>query len=227
MKAHTLVAFGGTLPLGEEWSITARVLSPGLLVPIAEASLEEYLKGPNPGSTLGGIAAGMAGIFSGSGAAMGNQNRLTWAKANNIGSDGKYSQPTTHVWDYPTPIIGGGASSGPPAMCTVAWSWGSTAKRRGPASRGRVYPPNNGLNQVTNPQGIIASSAQTSQLAAAKAFLSMLATGSGTITAVPVLISTVSDAYSVIDEVRVGRVWDVQRRRKNQITEDYVTGVWP
>lgn len=226
MKPHTLVAFGGTLPNNEEWSITARVLQPGLSVPIAEESLDTYLRGPgNP--TPGGIATGFAGIFNGSSMGVHPSNRLTWAKANNIGADGKYTSDVTHVWDYPSPIIGGGANTALPPMCSVAWSWSTSLRTRGPASKGRLYPPNNGIAAAAGGDGIITPAMQATQLTAARAFLTMLAQGSGAITAQPVLISTVSDAWAPIDRVRIGRVVDVQRRRKNQITENYVTGNWP
>jgi hypothetical protein len=102
------------------------------------------------------------------------------------------------------------------------------------ASKGRIYPPVTSSTQVIT--NYLAGADITKFIAGAKALLSALRlTGLGSPSEQP-QISVVSPgtpkngnvgASHQITGVRIGNVWDVQRRRKNQTPESYSGAAWP
>jgi hypothetical protein len=110
---------------------------------------------------------------------------------------------------------------------SIVWSYGSNEISRGPSSRGRSYP----VNPTSSRTGAfsIGSTQQAAQLAAAKSFLSIfLRDSDGDAHLVePVMVSSLGGPARVIQNVRVGAVFDVQRRRRNRVAENYVAGAFP
>lgn len=86
---------------------------------------------------------------------------------------------------------------------------------RGAGGKGRMYLP---LNGKASTYGKLTSVDQTALAAGAKAFLEELYS----IGPVPAVISSAKLEYSAISRVRVGDVFDTQRRRREQVPEVYV-----
>ena len=151
--------------------------------------------------------------------------QLEGLKLNEIGPDGKYAHPVTHQVAYGAGVTGGDPPLWPTFVCVV-WSW-STAAARGPGSKGRVYPPNT-PGSATTGHTTIDSTEQGHQKDSAKALLSAISNpGGGNFPFAPRVVSKVGAAINVINGVRVGSVLDVQRRRKDQFVETYVSAAWP
>lgn len=150
---------------------------------------------------------------------------LAYIKMNRIGTDGKYPPGwVTAQHTYPSPAAGA-VSSPLPGFCSIVWSW-LTPVQRGPASKGRIYPPNTPSSYAGGDQ--ITGAEQSAQITAAKNMLNVLAaTYSSSLAFVPTVESSIGGAFHPINGVRVGNIIDVQRRRKNQIKETYVAATWP
>lgn len=212
---HWLLQFNGIFDqenLGELWSFGIRGV-PG----VGRAFGDED-------AVLGDIQAGLAAWFSGASSWMRNDAVLKNIKLNEIGPDGKYVDPTTHEHDYTTTVRGAGPRMWP-TFVTCAWSW-TTAKARGQAHTGRIYPP----CTPTGATGAATKLGTTDQNAfrdSAKALLSSISSVSGTFDIAPRVASKVGGQLEPITGVRIGNVIDVQRRRKNGFVETYVSSAWP
>lgn len=218
---HTLVAFGGRLTEvtanDEVWECTVRGMSAAggspLNAPIDESGLDQYLSE---------IAAPLSAWFSA--ATSHHGGTLEWVKANNIGADGKYTSPTTHVHDY-APVVAG-AATGSPTFLSIAISW-RTGRTRPPGAHGRIYPPNYpvGANVGTS---VVPASTVTQLVSAGQSLLTLLANrvNADHIWFAPEIVSKINAVHEPITAVFVGNVMDVQRRRKNATKETYSGGPW-
>lgn len=119
--------------------------------------------------------------------------------------------------------IGASSTSALPPQCSVVASWGTAVAGR--HGKGRIYLPAPVTSQVTTdggllssvPQGAIASS--TADLIAALNY-----SGVGADSYADAIVTGAPwTKYSKVASVRVGNVIDTQRRRRNQITETYVS----
>ena len=213
---HTLVTFGGILntaaAVHEIWQCGVRVRAAS--VGGALADHDAYL-------ATASVALGAWFSDATSSNSFPNTAQLTWMKANPIGQDGKYSDPTTHVHDYTSPISGGAVGSGgvPDVLC-IALSW-TTAKaiRKGSyASHGRIYPPNyvpSGTGTDMRLQGGLAG------LWATKGVELLTALNGVNHPCQPIIASPHSHEQEAITGCRVGDVYDTQRRRKSALKEVY------
>lgn len=213
---HTLVAFGGALneiASGDEiWECTIRGYSPGgSKLPLSD-----------PAGYMGQIHTALATWFGASTSGMYQGSTLKWLKVNNIGADGKYSDSTTNVYDYPSPTAGYVATQKAPAFCSVAMAW-TTSRTRPPGAWGRIYPPNPSYAVVGS---AIASADQALVVTAAKNLLGVLRNCSGSLGFIPVIASKVNATNTEITGVRVSDVYDVQRRRKNAALITYNASAW-
>jgi hypothetical protein len=235
--AHTLVAFGGPLTsqaVQDEWQcgVRLRLLQPD--------GISQGNGVTDPAAYMAAIEAPLLAWFgtvnsttSGSEFnAMRADAWLSWVKVNNITAGavgpgqpgGKYADPTTHVFDYPTPQAGRSVATAQPPFVTAAVSF-TTALSRGPGHRGRVFLPF-GLT-LTN-TGRLQSTQQIGCNRAAAALLTLLKAptdANGTI--VPIIASKINGSRAAINGVETGDVFDVQRRRKDDLIEAYVHQSWP
>lgn len=144
--------------------------------------------------------------------------KLQSIKLNLIGEDGRYvDQDDTVVHDFPTPIAGGGNFNTAAFMTTAVTL--DTEARRGYASKGRFYPPYIAMPTEDNGQVPVAS-AQSLADQAATMINSINGDPFGWV--VGVTSSVGGGAQRRVTGVRVGRVQDVQRRRKNRLLEAHV-----
>jgi hypothetical protein len=222
---HALVVIGGSLTDGtttavDQWQCTMRVSRGG------DTSVDHTI--PAPDQYIAAVKPGIATWWAhaqGTQQAISSTARLEWIKCNNIDAAGHYQAANTSYISNFSPQVSGSTGSACPTFVTVAISW-TTASQRGPASHGRVYLPFSLPNSGGSPT--ITAGAQNAFLAAGKAFLSLFRSTDATNGDVwPVVASRVNGKISVITGVRVGNVMDTQVRRKHQVPETYVAGVWP
>jgi hypothetical protein len=216
---HALVHFGGSLPGPETWSCGIRT----------SGSSTGFL--PDPDSYLNDIFAGLSSWFSNVANMVTANATLQYVKANNINATGHYNDPVTHVHSY-TGTINGGASSQVVPFVAMCYSW-TTAAARGIAHTGRIYMP----VTTTGVQGtsVAAPADVTKYVNAAHALLLIISNGSGATAnlTVPSVVSPGAPSNGnlgvirQINGVRVGNVFDVQRRRKAQIPEVYTALAYP
>lgn len=213
---HARVVFGGALNdlglLGSDiWQCTVNVVP----LDMVEGWCDPY---------LAAIQAPLKTWFTAVASEMSTNADLRFIKANLIGADGHYSNPTvTHRFDYTSIGVGAKAPT-MPGYLSLAMSW-STALTRGPGSKGRIYPPN-APTAAGSGQSVANSTSTNNAMNAAKALLTVLASTTTT-QATPVIASGVNAAVTPITGVRCGNLIDVQRRRRNSINETYVAAAWP
>lgn len=141
---------------------------------------------------------------------------LKWAPQD---VNGRYPDGEDAVeWFRPTPLSGG-ASGGYPQIALVLSL--RTARARGYASNGRMYFPS-AATPTAGDGRITLANAEAVAAAGATLIASIALVGLGE----PVVMSTVGAGRTEpITGVRVGRVMDTQRRRRNQIPEEYTATV--
>lgn len=219
-QPHTLVTIGGTLAEqaadDEVWQCGIRGFADGG-GPIDASKLADLalavLRGPT------GSGGGMEGIWGNADSGITTDAKLAWCKAANIGPDGKYTAEPGIA--QMTPVAGTKTSS-MPSFCSVAISW-STGKTLGKAVRGRIYLPNYGMTRSTGStiSSTTAGLFATWAVGVLQAFDTSLATDPATVFH-PFVVSE-SGVSNVITGLRVGNVIDTQRRRKDAVSEVYVS----
>lgn len=141
---------------------------------------------------------------------------LTTLKLNLIGTDGRYVNPETVLYDYPVPVQGA-VGGGPPPQIAMAVSLG-TAAQRGRASRGRFYAPLPAAQVSVG--AIISDTSQGLWGAAAATLLDEINAA-----LVPWTVGVVSDlgagAQRPVTHVRIGRALDTIRSRRSSLDETY------
>lgn len=178
---------------------------------------------PLPMTWLNEIQAGVKTWFQSANAMISTKSQLTYLKANTIGPNGKYLDPTTaNTYTYSVPGVGSVAPT-TPSICSCCLSW-TTPRLRGPGSHGRIFPPNNATSGAATL--IINSTVQGNLITSSKALLTVLQNLSGTQTGMPCIASNVDGTIQPITGVRIGNVLDVQRRRKDALRETYVSSSW-
>ena len=208
---HILVAFGGswTAQPNEVWECTIR----GMLV--TGTGSEADFAGD---AYLASIATPLSTWFAASTSHMRGDAVLQWVKANAIGADGKYLNPTeTFVHDYSPAVAGSATVTQLPGFCSLAYTW-ETGNVRGTAKRGRMYPPN--AFNVVGAMSVSTTDATTS-VTAAIALLHVIdnaASGISTQELIPSVMSRIDGAHHPIIGASSDTLWDVQRRRKNRAT---------
>nr|CRY96129.1 hypothetical protein [uncultured prokaryote] len=214
---HLYVVFGGQL-LGEtqteDWQCGIR----------GQASFTD-LAGAQAWAA-GTVKAGLQNWFSANANLMRNDASISFLKANWIKTDGTYDYASHPVTETLNGVRGGTPPSGPDFI-DLCYSWVTSAVR-GPASKGRIYPPNvPNTNSTLNGRTVVGLTDQTAHLAAAKALLTVLHTPSGGGTFSPGVVAQATPDQNLIIGVRIGNVMDVQRRRKNKLQEAYLGSNWP
>ena len=213
---HWLLSFGGkfngTGLAPEVWNCNVRGLP--------DAGSDKDINGEH--DTLENIAPLLSQWFNAGSSNMRFDATLEWVKLNQIGPDGKYVKPVTFVHDYAPVVTGGSASPTMPPILTLAFSW-TTARSRGPGSHGRIFPP---YFLPTDATDVVATATRDAAMASANKLLCAIAATPNTHPGTnfrgmnPMVISKTGVAETITG-IRVGSVIDVQRRRKNQIIEQY------
>lgn len=155
------------------------------------------------------------GIFS-------TRVRCSGWRAYAIGPDGKMvGNPRIEEYALSDEIGGNGTHNNPPQIALVV---GTIADNRGPARFGRFYLP--GPSAEVGADLRLSTAARDSALTATVAFLNSVQ-GSidvpdTTVAATMVHSSPVGTGVEQeVQRIRIGRVYDTQRRRRTQLDEDY------
>lgn len=132
--------------------------------------------------------------------------------------------------DYTSSYPVGIGSSPLPLENSIVVGWGTD--KLGPRGRGRIYGPVPGTD-VLDTDGLVSATNATLLAERAKDLcegLAIVATGLGALNVRPVVTGPTAkpgqpgySRYAVVNETRVGRQIDTQRRRRNAIVEDYHT----
>jgi len=211
---HTLVTFGGVLNTSQSpteiWQCGVR------LVKRDTAPTQGV---DDPDHYLADVRDGLVTWWQG-GAAMPSRATLAWVKANNIGTDGLFIEPRTHVHDY-SPSNPGTAGTIPlPDIMSLVVSW-TTDAVRGRSARGRVFLPNYAIAEATSGGIRVESTVAAAWATKGHDLLTVLANTGGLEPMVPSICSGLDGSHRTITGVRVGDVLDVQRRRKSAAREVY------
>lgn len=218
---HWLLTFGGTLlsNRSEIWTNSIR-FAPDVEGQWELDQQETALEMLNTLSARWGVAGDGGCMVSGS-------VFLEWAKFNEIGPDGKYADgTTTHEAFLATPKPGIGApGAGYVPQITSAISW-QTTRQRGPASKGRIFLPMPVMT-MTGAGRIDGNGANDCARAWANTINALNDVVALRFQSDAIRASVVSDvgqgAAAHIASVRVGNVYDTQRRRRNALEELYYT----
>lgn len=184
------------------------------------------------------INGGLTSAWNGGSTAAGVP--ATWAKLDgykiaNIGADGKYlgakdATGNTNPWVSGSfnGLAGTGVSS-MPWFCALAVSF-HTASPTKYAKHGRIYAPL-AIGALTGGDPRLDSTTVATALNWGKALLTNISKPAGGATTgstnpVRPVVASRHGAIFEINEVRVGDVIDVQRRRKRQMRENYQKSAW-
>lgn len=156
----------------------------------------------------------------------GNNFQTTEIKIAQLDVDGHTVADSPKYYTYPAPITGGWNGSGfPPQIALVGTLVGVSP--RGLASKGRMFLP--GINASLDANGRISASDRLAICTGLRVFLRGVVDIAGEDN-VPILASkgrpgiipTPGVSHEIIS-VRVGNVYDTQRRRRNALVEAYST----
>lgn len=214
---HTLVTCGGTLAekaaSDEIWQVGIRgVNNDG--GPVDASQLEALAEAIATGDDL---TPGLDDWFTSANSHMANPSQLRWVKAANIGPDGNYtSEPG--IYEYPAPVTAGNTQAAP-SFCSVSLSW-TTGSSFGFAQRGRIYPPN--FATAIQIGSKITAAHQADLVLSAGEFLLAVDKNASEYNFEPSVVSS-HGVFRKITGVRVGDVYDTQRRRKDAVAETYLS----
>lgn len=219
-RPHTLVTFGGIMQeavAGDEiWQCGIRGVDPAG-DPILESNLQTLAD--NVWNGNGGSGGGLSALFARADGVIPNTVQLKWVKAANIKADGTYSaEPAVHQGT----VTGPASAAKAPSFCTVAISFG-TGLTLGRGIRGRIYPPN--FAASINVGAVVASSYVSGLVTWGGDLLTVLHNALSSDPFIPSVVSKTGELHA-ITEVRVGNIYDTQRRRKNATPETYTSASW-
>lgn len=189
-----------------------------------------FPNGLNPDDYLNDTAAPAFATWAGAGP-LSNQTRIRELKLFPCVSPlGKsvpappYSQgsPCLLTWTSNYPVGSTGSGLLPPQIALAASHRTQQIGRRG---RGRMFMPGINPNQLDSTTGEITSAGRTNALNGQVALLEALKYDSADPLGphiAPVITGKPFTNYGVINTVRVGSVFDTQRRRRRSVTENYI-----
>lgn len=209
------LSFGGGLAQGAE--IWTNGINFGL--PTADVGFEEG----DYDTALPNIATSIQEWFVDNRLGMPNSATLEWVKLAYIKPDGEYFRDAD-VYDYPSAVVGTQPGLGKLVQQSTAVTFES-ARRRAPGRFARIYPPmtgtpgNDGYVSHGEAEGIRDA---TAEMIAEITEDLRVASGQNI---VPIVASQKTTSNNEIVTVKVGRIVDVQRRRRNRLPELYSPAV--
>jgi len=205
-QPHYRLAFGGPLFTTEEWSCRLNITSAGTLPTSGEAD-----------TMLPTLATAIGVWVAAAGSYLSSATGLSWVKFNKIAASGHYDDPdNSRTQEVTGGIVGTGTPGVPPQTALVVSLM--TAHNRGKAHAGRMFTPC--LAGGTDSGGMVAAS----QAAIATSMTTLLNSINGIVTPAGVSIVAPTGESNHVTRVRVGRVYDTMRSRRNKLTENYSLG---
>jgi hypothetical protein len=165
------------------------------------------------------VIEAVRGYFGSSGVAA-SSAKVTAVKLNKIGTDGRYTEDTTVLQDVVPPIAGTGSINPAPQLATAVTL--VTALTRGRASKGRYYLPLPGFSPAAD--GRLSAPNAENIASSSWAFIQALNAGVPGFD-VGVTSNIGAGAQHPVTSVRVGRVLDTMRSRREGFDEGYMP--WP
>ena len=201
-NAHTRITwFGDAYSQQEEWSTGVRL---------------NGVAAPSP-AQLDSLDAAFAALFSSGALETSGAVRYLGVKSAPQDVAGLYpANASALIKLRAQPLVGGSQGMGLPQATIVATL--TTATPRGLANEGRMYLP--ATAHTPTIEGRISSAQATAVASAVVTFVNAVdAVGIGTVS---VFSKVLAGAVRDVTGVRIGRVIDTQRRRRNRIPELYV-----
>jgi len=215
-REHGVLVWGGTLPGGEIWSNSVRMAE------TEEVGFANDAAGWDVQALLDHYTAKVKTHHANSGAQISPRCKLTYVKFNRVDINGHYIDPVTYEAEF-APIAGGGSTfECPNQICLVITL--TTAVSRGPASKGRIFAPMpTALPDATT--GVISTAAAGGIATAYKTFFEACCDVPGLDEAdspgLCVMSKVNAGATRRVNGIRVGVAYDTQRRRRNNLLENY------
>jgi len=216
---HHLFVFGGTLGLlgSETWSCGLRC---------------GYVGGGSPAfdeeAWLTAMAPVTSAWFSDALSLNDDTTDLQFLKCNRIGADGKYAEPESHTYFYPTPIAGVSPISTNAFQVSLVMTH-LTSVSRGPACRGRIYLPRPGVGVLDT--GLFTGSQVDGIRNRYGEFLEAIRiVSAGGVELIPSVVSRLpepSGTIRTITGLRTDTKPDTQRRRAQQLVGTFAETVVP
>lgn len=211
--------FGSSYGLAEEWTTSFW---------IGNTVDGDYAQDPTLAQATA-VAAAWQTFFTATNTGVNTMTKTEGCKLVQVGTDGKAIDGTTQFYYYPTPITGAqSGSSFPPQIALVGTL--TSAKARGFGSKGRMYLP--GINHLVTGDGRMSTTNAGFIAANFKTFINAVNAISwsgddgGHVVlnaAAKTTAPTHAAAMFPVTGIRVGNVYDTQRRRRNQLQEQYST----
>ena len=162
------------------------------------------------------VLTALTTFFTGSGLIQAGA-QLTAVKLNEIGTDGRYTQPQTVLHEFVPPIAGNSTTNPRPPQVALAVTLDTDA-RRGLAHAGRFFLPLPAGNISTD--GRLSTASQSDYLTAARTLLDDINDAvPGYLVGITSNVGAGEQRY--VRQVRVGRAVDTVRSRRTSIPEDY------
>lgn len=200
---HKLV-FGGKLAQTESWSCSLHFITPTI-----------------PATNPQNFGAAVSAWFTRMDSNIADWANLEYLKINAVDPvTGDYlSQTESNTYFWVTPPVGQAPKVVPHATLVCSWVTGVV---RGPASKGRMYPPSGGLWAI----GADGRTTTAAALAQSASHAQLITDLNGSAGGECYIWSQVHQVQQEIIGARVGRVYDTQQRRRKNLIEDYqYTGV--
>lgn len=174
------------------------------------------------------VKTAWATFFGTAGTGISSRWSTTQVKLARLQTDGHVELDTVVYADYPTPTAGGASTTAMPPQCALVATL-TTAIPRGLASKGRMYLP--GVNFSVGTDGRILTTSTDVTAANLKTFFDTVNASidkPGTVInaskgRTPPL--TGGGVNAVVTGLKIGNVYDTQRRRRNDLVETYVSKV--
>lgn len=209
--AFIKVSFGGSLAAGQE--IWTNGINFGL--PNASVGFETG----DFSAALSNVAADVEAWYTDTRMTIPQVALLEWVKIAYIGENGEYFRDAD-VYDYATPVPGSRNYIGNLTQQSTVVTFES-ARRRTPGRFARIYPPMTGSVSF---DGYVALGEAEGMRDATVELLESIADSlqtAGEQPVVPIVASQRTEQNHEITTVKVGRIIDVQRRRRNRLPELY------
>jgi len=220
-RRHVVLQWGGTLPGGEIWSNSLRLASSGEGPTAAVPTHDDMITWLNTT-----VKDALAAYHGGTTAGVHQFAKLVYAKLNVVDQNGHYVEDTTneYVWS-PTLAGGNGGTLHPNQIALVVTL--ATDFERGHAHQGRYYMPLPAF-AVASSDGLISTSDANFAANAAKQLVEALSVDPAQVVLpvenmrVCVMSQRGTGATRPVTGIKVGRVLDTQRRRRQELPESYV-----
>lgn len=208
---HVLIAWGGTSPGSEIWTNTLRMRDVNPIGFADQTAVDGWLQA--------GFKDALTTFWTAIKPYIGTGTTVAWMKANRVGTDGKYLDGTTNLYTYPTPLPGTDTANAINQASVVVTT--TTGLARGRAHAGRFFLPSM-RPFIDGTTGTFSAADSTIFANASAAFLSGLNDEANFVIdqlRCCVMSNLGSGTDHDITGVKVGRVVDTQRRRRNKIVE--------